>query len=410
MSDTEKDLDELQSDLDEVEDAGFHIGDRLQAPLACLYTTRKLHTLIHEGIIDLNPPYQRDIVWTEPKQIKLLDSIYRNFYVPPVVLAVYLDDEGEEIRRCVDGKQRLTSIQKFFDGQIPYRDPRTKKAYWYTCPETSKSTRLQVPEHWKQDFASKMITCVEYRNLPRGFERDIFQRVQMGMPLTAAEKLQAISSPWAEWISGLEARFISSDDGLTSTINVDMKRGRDFQCLAQLIYCCDGFPEHVVPTAQKMEQFVSRTEPPSNAFKAAVQSVLTEFWHLADTKGLNDAFVRVTQRVAPIEFVFIGVILFAMRDDGSSHRRRADEIYDMRQFIRKRFPDVRSRADIIKVLWSFVDGVVARMDGTAPIHAAPSDKKKKHKRKADDDDEMGDEYRPAKNGQVAKRTKGKNAR
>ena len=50
--------------------------------------------------------------------MKLLDSIWRNYYVPPVVFAVYKDEEGEEVRCCVDGKQRLTSIQKFFDGQV----------------------------------------------------------------------------------------------------------------------------------------------------------------------------------------------------------------------------------------------------------------------------------------------------
>lgn len=59
-----------------------------------------------------------DVVWPEQKQIKVLDSIWRNYYVPPVVFAVYYNDEGLEVRHCVDGKQRLTSIQKFFDGQV----------------------------------------------------------------------------------------------------------------------------------------------------------------------------------------------------------------------------------------------------------------------------------------------------
>ena len=38
--------------------------------------------------------------------------------MPPVVFAVYTDDEGERVKCCVDGKQRLTSIQRFFDGQV----------------------------------------------------------------------------------------------------------------------------------------------------------------------------------------------------------------------------------------------------------------------------------------------------
>lgn len=46
-----------------------------------------------------------DVVWNEPKQVALIDSIFRNYYIPPIVFAVQRDDDGEEIRVCVDGKQ-----------------------------------------------------------------------------------------------------------------------------------------------------------------------------------------------------------------------------------------------------------------------------------------------------------------
>lgn len=58
-SDVEHDLDELYDDDDNDNDNGFTVPDRLEAPVAKQYTTRELHELIHEGLIDLNPPYQR---------------------------------------------------------------------------------------------------------------------------------------------------------------------------------------------------------------------------------------------------------------------------------------------------------------------------------------------------------------
>ena len=58
------------------------------------------------------------MVWPEAKQIGLIDSIFRNFYIPPVIFAVQKDEDGEETRVCVDGKQRLTSILKFMDGVL----------------------------------------------------------------------------------------------------------------------------------------------------------------------------------------------------------------------------------------------------------------------------------------------------
>jgi len=71
------------------------------------------------------------VVWTEAKQIGIIDSILRNFYIPPIIFgkshvlgfvisgakatyqAVKSDDEGFEMKTCIDGKQRLTSIFKY---------------------------------------------------------------------------------------------------------------------------------------------------------------------------------------------------------------------------------------------------------------------------------------------------------
>ena len=49
----------------------------------------------------------------------IVDSLFHNYYIPPVVFAISRDPvDGFETRLCVDGKQRLTSIQKFFDGHV----------------------------------------------------------------------------------------------------------------------------------------------------------------------------------------------------------------------------------------------------------------------------------------------------
>jgi Protein of unknown function DUF262 len=61
---------------------------------------------------------EKDVVWPTGKQMEIIDSLYHNFYVPPVIFAVMRDEDGEEVRICVDGKQRLTSIVKFLDGHV----------------------------------------------------------------------------------------------------------------------------------------------------------------------------------------------------------------------------------------------------------------------------------------------------
>ena len=75
-------------------------------------------------------PHRIDIVWPEQKQVGLVDSLFRNYYIPPIIFgelpvflsssrlaqifskAVSTSEDGSEFRVCIDGKQRLTSIQK----------------------------------------------------------------------------------------------------------------------------------------------------------------------------------------------------------------------------------------------------------------------------------------------------------
>ena len=77
-----------------------------------------------------------DVVWPTGKQMEIIDSLFHNFYVPPVIFAVMHDEEGEEVRVCVDGKQRLTSIVKFLDGHVRSQHSSTPNAVILTRSRT----------------------------------------------------------------------------------------------------------------------------------------------------------------------------------------------------------------------------------------------------------------------------------
>jgi len=158
------------------------------------YSTQQLHEFIHKGFVDLYPPYRQndEAGWADHQQITLIDSIFRNYHVPPIVFAIQVDDDGEEVRVCVDGKQRLASIQKFLDGQIPYIDVTTGNVFWYTTEPDS--TRKIIPEDNKQDFASKKITCVEYRGLTPRTEQDLFERLKLGTTIAPPDEDDVIDS------------------------------------------------------------------------------------------------------------------------------------------------------------------------------------------------------------------------
>ncbi|KAJ7726199.1 hypothetical protein B0H14DRAFT_2544348, partial [Mycena olivaceomarginata] len=62
----------------------YTLRGALNAPRATTYSTEALYKRIHDGVIDLNPEYQRGGL-AESKQIGIIDSILRNFYIPPVI-------------------------------------------------------------------------------------------------------------------------------------------------------------------------------------------------------------------------------------------------------------------------------------------------------------------------------------
>lgn len=65
------------------------------------------------------PPYQRLSVWSEEKQSFFIDSLLRNYPVPPIFLHKKIDDStGKQTFNIIDGKQRLTSIKRFINNEI----------------------------------------------------------------------------------------------------------------------------------------------------------------------------------------------------------------------------------------------------------------------------------------------------
>jgi hypothetical protein len=65
--------------------------------------------------MDLNPDYQRDVVWTPDRMTSLINSLMCKFYIPPLifnVISVVCEDGASRYKRIsIDGKQRLTSIR-----------------------------------------------------------------------------------------------------------------------------------------------------------------------------------------------------------------------------------------------------------------------------------------------------------
>jgi hypothetical protein len=143
--------------------------------------------------INLNPDYQRDVVWDERKQSNFIDSLYKGI-VPNSLIFNYKPTE----RVCIDGKQRTTSIINFYHNEIPLilQNDELEEEYIYfsNIPDTvsnDEKCRIMTDEE-KQKFLERHLSIVSYDNLSYEEETEIFNRIQNGEALTEGEKIFSI--------------------------------------------------------------------------------------------------------------------------------------------------------------------------------------------------------------------------
>ncbi|OJI37758.1 hypothetical protein VVDAL7940_01870 [Vibrio vulnificus] len=149
--------------------------------------------------IDLKPEFQRGEVWTTPKKRLLIDSILRDWHIPPLHL-VELSDGRNEV---LDGQQRLTAIRDFMnnkfsiDGSIePYSDE---------VASLDKLKYKDLPREIKRNVDQFLLKVYKIRNYENGEPNELFHRLNQTVKLTSAETRNSIFGEVRNEISELVA-------------------------------------------------------------------------------------------------------------------------------------------------------------------------------------------------------------
>lgn len=138
----------------------------------------------------VRPPYQRKSVWSTKKQQALMDSLFRRYYVPRLVLRQVKLGAKAVVREVVDGQQRIVTAQRFFadDLSLPDSlrdvDPRLPDLSYSELPE---DVREFVDKDLKYDV--DLIKGVDDPLNPQHqkLATDIFWRLQQGESLNFME-------------------------------------------------------------------------------------------------------------------------------------------------------------------------------------------------------------------------------
>lgn len=170
---------------------------------------RKLISVNDEDV----PAWQRQIVWNHDEMGLLAYSILMGY--PIGVIILWQKENG--IRVPIDGRQRLTAINGFFNGHFAIPNlQKVEEKYRnmkYSLQEGGKDKgfkELSLDE--KESFDDYELSCFQYEDISEDTAMDIFVMLQGGKSLTKTEVRAALGGKLCDFVTDLTSDVPSIDD------------------------------------------------------------------------------------------------------------------------------------------------------------------------------------------------------
>ena len=146
-----------------------------------------------------DPPYQRESsVWSTDKQQLFIDSLLNGYDVPKIYLHDLRGQHPTQVYAVVDGRQRLTTIWRFLDDELPLAaDFRIEPANAPdlpagTVPPAAGQRHSQLDPRWQRVLRQTYLAVVLIQNATEEDIEELFSRLNNGEPLNDAEKRNAL--------------------------------------------------------------------------------------------------------------------------------------------------------------------------------------------------------------------------
>ena len=192
--------------------------------------TRTIHDVtrrIDQGSYVMDPDFQRDFIWPEDKQSKLIESVVMRIPLPVFYMAE--DDEGRMV--VVDGLQRLSTFSRFVRDELKLNLPDRPELYGKGFSDLPSKLQNRVED-------CNLIFYVIDAKVPERARLDIFERVNSGETLTRQQMRNSL-------FMGSGTRFLKSESrtevflrATGGSLNQKKMRDREFVnrfCAFQLL-------------------------------------------------------------------------------------------------------------------------------------------------------------------------------
>lgn len=120
------------------------------------------------GLLEINPDFQRRSVWSEKAKSYLIDTIIRGLPIPKIIISQKLES-SRNIRVVVDGQQRLRAILDYINGSFKILPVHNKELGGYTFDRLSSDLQKSFLQY---ELGVDLIFDLAYEDI-----LDIFQRI-----------------------------------------------------------------------------------------------------------------------------------------------------------------------------------------------------------------------------------------
>ena len=177
------------------------------------HLTKKVDHLLEwkrANMLSPNPESQRGSVWTTPQKKRLVDSVMRGYPIPLIYLHHIRKGVAGAQRddfEIIDGQQRIAALHEFMEGHFKLFDPIADEAAAQfpsfikelPCRWAGKSfDELDKDEQIR--FRDTKLSVVMIQIDAQNEARDLFIRLQAGLPLNAQEIRDAWHGNFTEYI------------------------------------------------------------------------------------------------------------------------------------------------------------------------------------------------------------------
>lgn len=287
---------------------------------------------INDNRYVMDPDFQRDFIWSEDRQSKLIESVMLRIPLPVFYLAE--DDQGRMV--VVDGLQRLSTFRRFLEDELVLRH--------LDHPDLAGKRFSDLPPMLQNRVEDCYLTlyAVDCKT-PFQAKLDIFDRVNSGVPLSRQQMRNCLLTGEGTRFFRVESRTALFQDATGRSLKPETMRDREFVnrfCAFRLLNLEDyrgDMDEHLELALRRMNAMEERQLVRlSKAFRKSLRNNLAVFGRHAFRRHMPDQQQRSVLNAALWDVLSTGLSAYSenqvaqgkQRLRTAFHALLADEDFD----------------------------------------------------------------------------------